>query len=189
MKFFRKIYVAIFVIMFFTVLSDYADAIPSAEFRYIETELAGGLWQYDYTISNTSDPILDAGFDLYEVFFEFEPSAMFNVISLPTGWDEIDGGGFVVSFSTIPGIPPFGYDVAPGEALGEFSFLFDYKVGNVDFESTFAVPNAPATPFIYSSTSAPYSSASVPIPEPSTLILIGFGLLGLSVVKFHAKLT
>ena len=70
MKFLRHVCIGVFVVTLFTFLSGAAYAIPSAEFTYIETDIGGGIWQYDYTLFNTSDPIGDAGFDLYEVFFQ-----------------------------------------------------------------------------------------------------------------------
>jgi hypothetical protein len=164
------------VVLLLMMGSSIAVAIPSADFTYVETDLGGGIWQYDYMLFNTSDPVADAGFDLYDLFFTFTPSPLFTVLSVPSGWDWIgDPSGFLLAFSLNPGAPPVGTDIAPGESLGGFFFSFDYQAGALPFDVTFTNPNDPDMPEIYSGT----SSSSSAVPEPSTLLLVAVGLVGL----------
>lgn len=76
----------LFVVVFLCSYAGSSSAVPSANFLYTETSLGGGLWQYDYTLFNTSDPILDAGFDVFDVTIDFNPAAAFTLLSLPVGW-------------------------------------------------------------------------------------------------------
>jgi hypothetical protein len=99
----NKIQLGIMAIVFTFLMISMAYAVPFAEFTYVETDLGTGMWRYDYTLTNASDPVTDAGYDLYDVWFEFDFEATFTVLSLPTDWDLIDGTGFGESFSLVPG--------------------------------------------------------------------------------------
>lgn len=182
MKSLKLLYISTFVLVLFSFLNGVAWAIPSADFLYLETDLGGGLCRYDYTLFNISDPIADVGFDLYDVFFTFSPSATFTVASVPTGWDWLDGAGFADIFSTSPGEPPAGTDIAPGTSLDDFTFLFDYRAGMLPFDATFVNPIDPDNPAMFSGISSP-----APIPEPSSMLLLGAGMAGLLLFRKRHK--
>ena len=152
-------------------------ATPSASFLYYETDLGSGLWRYDYTFFNTSDPVIDAGYDLYSVAMDFDPIATFTLLSLPHGWDYITGVGFVATESLNPGTPPFGTDIAPGASLAGFSFQFDYRAGDLPFLAVLTNPVDPANPVPYSGTT------TTPVPEPATLIFLASVLAGIGYLR------
>jgi hypothetical protein len=148
-----------------------AQAIPSADFRYTETSLGSGVWHYDYTLYNSSDPITDAGFDIYDVFLSLDPARILTASALPAGWDSFGGtGGFFEAFSLAP---PVGADIAPGASLSDFSFDMDYRAGKLPFEVLFVNPGDLGNPMSLSGTTSPETT---PVPEPSTIILLGLGM-------------
>ena len=70
---------------------------------FTETSLTGGLWRYDYTVSNANDPASQPKFNLYDIIFQF-PSAP-TVLSVPSGWASITYLNSVEVFSTDVGEP------------------------------------------------------------------------------------
>jgi hypothetical protein len=146
-----------------------------AQITYGENNIGSGIWEYSLTVANTSDPVLDAGVDIYDLFF-YDPSESGTVVSLPTDWDNILGTGFIDTFSLYPGATPLGSDIAPGAVLSGFVFQFNGRVGPLAFDVLFVNPTG-GDPLSYSGAT---SSASTPIPEPSTLLLLsaGVGILG-----------
>lgn len=170
-----KVYILIIFSVAF-LISPNAWATPSADFLYGETNLGGGLWKYDYTLYNISNPSTDLGYDLFSVAIDFQPLATFTLLSIPIGWDAISGAGFAEAFSLNPGTPPIGADIAPGTSLSGFSFQFDYQAGNLPFLAYLINTNDPANPIAYAGNTAP-------VPEPATFLLLASGLAGLGYLR------
>jgi hypothetical protein len=129
-----------------------------AKLSFVEKALAGGGWQYEFTLFNTASV---PGTDLYDLSFSFPSSGAFSVISLPSGWDYFSGwdpvaktGSFEL-FSLMPGAPPGGTDIPPGSFLSGFLFQFDTRIGPVPFTAIFVNPVDPNDPLIYNGTSEP----------------------------------
>jgi hypothetical protein len=168
----KQVLAAILVVMLVHLTGGGALAVPSASFNYLETALGGGSWRYDYTLTNLGTPGPDSGYSIYDIILFLDPVATASVLTVPAGWDYFVGAGFVQSFSLNPGEPPLGTDVPPGAALPGYSFVFDYRAGNVAFDATFSNPLDPQNPVVISGVTAP----STAVPEPSTYILLGIAL-------------
>lgn len=146
-----------------------ADGAPIADFRYVETALGGGAYQYEFALFNLGDPVADDGFEIYDVLVS-HPTATFTVVGAPSGWDHIAGFQFANFFSLAPGPPPFGADVPPGAALGGFIVTTDVRLGDIPFEVFFTNPDDPSDPVVLSSTTSPLA-----VSEPASLWLLAMG--------------
>ena len=134
------------------------------------TPVAGGLTQYDYTVSNESSSTITASF----FFVAVDTTANLSVMTAPTGWDiSYATGDPVIEFSS----PNSSLDIIPGTS-GQFSF------------------ESPLTPLITTDAVAGIDSnlnfvqndgfTLGPVPEPSCVLLCGLGALG--VLAFHRGL-
>ena len=136
-------------------------------------DLGGGTFQYSYDLANP----LGSGENLFDfgLFFEGQP---LNVVA-PSGWDHIEGLGFIDWFS-----PELAFDLLAGATLGGFSFESFLGPGLIRFATVGAdaVSDAVGTP-IEGTTLGP---STAPIPEPATLLLLGTGIAGL--IPFTRKL-
>jgi hypothetical protein len=155
-----------------------AAAVPIASLEYIETALGGGMFQYDYILSNLSDPVSDAGFDAWDVALFFPAGASLLSATTPLGWDLISGVGFLDAFSVVPGPSPLGTDVAPGQSLAGFNFVFDSRVGSLPFQVVFTNPLDPDNSVTHDGLTTPAAS----VPEPTSLLLLGTGLASLALL-------
>ena len=173
------------------------QAIPSADLLYIETDLGGGWWQYDYTLySIRDDSAEDNGYNIWDVTFVFDSEVAFIGLSLPYGWsssvgwidaepaDSPDGIFEEVSTSFAVALSEgSSSDVLPGESLGFFSFMINSGVsgvGDISFDYTMSDPNNSDYPLTFETN--PYQvdggtrQEGAAVPEPGTLLLLGTGL-------------
>jgi hypothetical protein len=155
-----------------------ATAAPIASLEYVETSLGSGQFRYDYTLRNLGDPVLEAGFDIYNFSLSFSPEVTSSSSAVPSGWGVFSGDGFVEAFSDVPGPSPIGVDVAPGQSLGLFAFIFNAQIGSVPFEALFTNPgdldNPRVVPGLTVLASVP--DPGTPVPEPGSLVLLSLGL-------------
>lgn len=157
-----------------------ASAAPIASLEYVETALGGGLFQYDYTLTNLADPTDpdDAGRDIWDLFVAVPEGTLTN-LTTPSGWDLFGGGAgfdFLEAVSAIPGARPVGTDIGPGSSLGGFTLFFSQAVGSLPFSVTFANPSGPETNLVYDGLSTAAVQPPSPVPEPGSLLLLTTGI-------------
>ncbi len=125
---------SIVIVLFLFLVSSNAFATSSANIVYNETDLGGGLWQYDYTFYNTSTN----NEYLYSMYLDFDREATVDWLSIPSGWSSTLWGHtpadtyFLDTFSTASG-----YDIAAGSSLNGFSFTIDYQAGDIPYNAYF----------------------------------------------------
>ena len=189
MKALKTLFTSLLVLVVLGFLGGTAWAIPSSQALYTEYDLGGGLWGYDYILYNTSDPVVDAGYDLYDFTLYFDPAVTITNILSPSDWDFISnespsGSGnyydFIDWMSLLPGEPPSGADIAPGTSLSGFSFTSNMQLASLSFDMFLSNPTDPATP-------VPYSGNTSSVPEPSTRLLLGVGLAGAALLRKRFK--
>lgn len=177
MKALKTICISIFMALVLSFFSNTAWATTSAQALYLESDLGGGLWKYDYILYNTSDP----GYDIYDFTLYFDPAVTITNILLPSDWGFISNEAppasgryhnFIDWMSLLPGEPIAGADIAPGTSLNGFSFTSDVRLASLSFDVYLTDPNPPYDPNLYSGNTAS-------VPEPSTILLLGSGLAGL----------
>jgi hypothetical protein len=157
-----------FTRVFFLVGVAGSGATADAILNYTETDLGGGFYDVVFTSANGFDPVADAGVDLYDIVFDFPVSGF--LLSLPSGWtsNPPSSGTSVEAFSTFPGSPPSGTDIAPAQSLSGFEFLFETPLGDIPFTYSFTNPAEPSQPLIVNGT-----SSSTSVPEASNTVLVG----------------
>jgi hypothetical protein len=155
-----------------------ALAIPMLDVRitYVEKALDGGLWEYDYTVSNKSE----AEVAIWDVFLHFNTPVLLASGVLPYGWEfqsEPDISyptEFINVWSICPGAPPIGTDIAAGTALPGFVFQFGSRIGDVSFDAITTEWDTSSEGYYI------FSGLTAPVPEPATILLMmsGFAAIG-----------
>ena len=142
------------------------------------TSLGGNLWQYSYTITNTSPSL---SFNELTVYFDYGRYSSLSLLAAPVGWDPI-----VIQPDT--GIPADGYydvlnlsgPLAPGESISGFSVSFSYLATGVPGAQPFDLIDASTFALVYAGTTSAATVAAVPEPETYAMMLLGLGILGVT---------
>jgi hypothetical protein len=151
-------------------------AAPDAGISYIETDLGGGLWQYDYTLYNLSTN----NEYLYSVDLLFDQTSTVTGEPLPSGWSSAVWEGqnqtdYIMTFST-----GLGYDIAAGNSLSGFNFTVDYQAGDTSYNAYFDDHAGGFT-----STSGTTSGIGAMVPEPLSAVLFVVGGMAFGIRRLY----
>jgi hypothetical protein len=159
----RGLYVVSAVVIGLLVFSTSAFSTQSASLMFQEQDLGTGWWQYDYTVTNTSDN----GESLYMFLLNFDQTVTIQGSMLPQSWFGVVWEGTnVTTFLDARSINQAKY-ISAGESLNGFSFKANNQVGNLSYHAEFL--NVPS---INGSTS-PANIHVVPEPVSSSLFVLG----------------
>ncbi len=166
----RKLLVTtIIMLSMLFIFSSPALATPNASILYLETDLSGGLWQYDYTFYNTST----ADEYLYKVYLDFSQELTATGSPLPTGWYGTVWEGENINATSLDAMTiDQSYDIAANDYLGGFGFTVNYQVGNISYTAEF--DDHAGTQYVTSGT-----TTLVPEPISTVLFLSGGATLAL----------
>lgn len=149
-----------------------APAANATLFTFEATDLGQNTWRYDYSITN--DTLADP---LTYFVIDFDLGAYTNLRDAagPLGWDilllqpdpQIPAGGVFDALALEGGIEL-------GATLGGFSLIFDFLGTGTPGAQLFSVLNLD---FEIIDNGSVVDAASVSVPEPGTLALLGAGLL------------
>jgi hypothetical protein len=174
----KKISISILTFVLAVLLmSSAAHAAMSANVSYNETDLGSGLWQYDFTIENTS-LLSDTHPYLWDLTLDFEEYANVTILNQPLNWTigsytssfDLNDTDYLEMYSDATA-----YDVIPGD-LVSLSFIADYQLGGIDFKAIFSDHGTQENWETVSGTASP-------VPIPAAVLLFGSGLIGLMGIR------
>jgi len=153
------------------------SAASAATVEYQATSLSGGLWRYDYTLTETS---ASPSFDELTIYFDASKYSLLTPSAVPAGWDAI-----VIQPDT--GIPADGYFdalnlgglFAPGNSASGFSVTFAYLAGETPGSQSFDLYDSSTFTLAGSGVTSQAQVSAVPEPESLALMLLGLGVIGL----------
>ncbi len=164
----------------FLMMTSSAQAAMSVNISYSETALGGDLWQYDFTLENTSSN--DETYQyLSMVSLDFEEYANVTILNTAENWtigtftdtlylNDTAETDYLELYSDA-----VEYDVLPGGTVG-LSFTADYQIGEVSYTAFFSDS---VNDWDWQESEGMAS----PVPVPAAVWLLGSGLLGLAGIR------
>lgn len=180
----RKLFQMIMITMVAVIASQTARA---ATIDFEVEKISENRWQYNYSVVNDT---MTAGVDIIAILFDYGRYANLKLEACPDGWDgqvlsPINGERGYLGLGVAGN--NWGNGLSVGERLAGISVSFDWFGENApniqDFIASYW--DSDNSNFINNSgyTTGYASPSPAPVPEPHTLVLLGVGMFGLSILN------
>ncbi len=174
------------VLMALVVLSISGSPAPSEAtlITYEVAAVAGNTFEYRYVVDNDT---LSVDIEEFSVYFDLDLFENLRTPTAPTDWDPL-----VVQPDILLGDDGF-FDVlalasgiAPGGSLGVFTIWADFLGAGTPGRQPFEILDPVTFAVLDSGFTVPAGS---PVPEPTTVWLVGLGLAALGLARRRAAIT
>ncbi len=155
-----------------------AQTVHATAITYNAVNLGGNQWEYMYTITNDT---LATDINEFSILFAYGLYENIAVVNSPADWDVIAFDPDLIFGNPDDGIVDalaLASGLAPGSTLGGLTVSFNWLGSNAPGTQYFMIFDPSTYEVLDSGNTTPASAA--PVPEPTTLILIGTGLLGIA---------
>ncbi len=197
----KKLLTLALTVIFLAISITTASASYMADLTYTYVDNGSGNFTFEFTVTNTSTGADIGALDFFEIQFDADTDhTLYSNVAMV-----VDNGWYSGAFEDTPGGNPAGvsfdaYQSFPavpgidqGDSSGGFRFSFDYTGSLAPTEQTFwwaadfgsnedgnGIRLFEGVDFWILGTVEGTTSYSTPVPEPTTLLLFSFGLIGLA---------
>lgn len=164
-----------------TAIAAFVPAAHASTITYTATDVGGSTWQYDYSLTNNSEPS-DIG--EFTTFFTLSQYSNLSVESSPGNWSSIVA-------QPDPGLPADGFfdgqaldaGLAPGQTQGGFAVRFTWLGQGAPGAQTFNIVD----PSTFATLEAGTTTLVTPLPASFLLMLSGMAGLALCARRRREK--